>query len=161
MREAIEISHVALDLDDKEHHMAIGVTDFPMDEVMDRLDGEEPAALDKPEPMALAADGLAEVLHWVWQPEKHRRPKLRAAFHRFVSLSATLNPDLLNRLSYRELGLMLGCTRAALSKQSILFCRQFGGLQFRRQHGGRGNMRTAAIVSHQKRHNETNPEKPS
>lgn len=135
-----------------EHHALIGFEDFPMEDAINRLDGTPPPDA---QPMELAADGLAEILHWIWQPEKHRRPKLQVSFRRFLSMSMTLNPSLLNGLSYRELGLMLGCTRAALSKHALLFSRQFGGLKFRRQHNGRENMRAAALLNHQKRkHNE-------
>jgi hypothetical protein len=139
------IEHTAFSV---EAHGHIQTIDFPMEDAINRLDGTPPPDA---QPMALAADGLAEILHWIWQPEKHRRPNLRAAFRRFVSLSMTLNADLLNGLSYRELGLMLGCSRACLSKQALLFSQQFGGLHFRRQHNGRENMRAAAILNHQKR----------
>ena len=137
--------HIAFDNDNPEHHGAIGTCDFPMDEAINRLDGTPPPVA---QPMELAAHGLSEILHWVWQPEKRRRPQLQAACRRFIALSMTLRPELLCGLGYREVGALSGCTKAALSKLAILFSRQFGGLQFRRQHGGRDNMRKAALGNH-------------
>jgi hypothetical protein len=148
-------AHVAFDCDNAAHHAVIGTVDFPMDDLLERLDGSPPPELKQPDLMMLAASELREVFHWVWQPEKHRRPKLQASFRRFIALSATMRPELLGNLTYRQLGELLGCTRAALCKQALLFTRQFGNLQFRRQHNGRDNMRAARIRSYQKqKHDE-------
>lgn len=131
----------------EDHHHLVGVSAFPYDELFDRIDGTRSPTTP---PLELAGAGLREILGWVWRSNT-RRPNLRAAFRRFLAMSATMRPELFPGLGLRELGEAAGCTKALLSKQSIRFSEHFGGLQFRRQHNGRDNMRRAMKRSHQRR----------
>ena len=130
-----------------------------MEQVVNSLDRGQPFTAEfeqPPEPMELAAEGFARFMAWIWRSESdtRRAPDMQSAFRRFVAVSATMQPGLLNGLGFRELGEQLNCTKAALSKQGREFSERFGGLQFRRQHGGIDNMRKAAFLAHRKRHNE-------
>ena len=144
MRESIAVSHVALDYDAPEHYHAVGVVDFAMDEVVARLDGTQPPVA---QPLELAGEGLRAILHMVWRTGKNGRARPIAAFHKFLALSAVVNPTLFNDLTLKQLGAEHGITRAALSKHAVSFSKELG-LQFRRQHGGRDNMRKAALGNH-------------
>jgi hypothetical protein len=149
--------HVAFDLADPAHSAAIGTVDFPMDELFDRLDGpQRPTDPAQPPPMALAADGLHEILFWVWRCGRTQRATPISAYRKFLALSATLRPELFDDMTLEQLGSEVGCTKASLSKSALQFTKHFGGLQFRRQHNGRDHMRSAMLQSHRKRkHNES------
>jgi hypothetical protein len=141
--ESSEITHVAFD---ESHHELVGVEDFPMDDVINRLDGPAPEAefRQKPSTMDTAADGLHEILNWAWRGGKSKRLRPRAAFRRFLALSASLDPSLFDALSFRELGIEHGCTKAVLSKHSVQFSKRFK-IKFRRSHYGAANMRAARL----------------
>ena len=96
--------------------------------------------------MQLAADSLHRVLSWVWAGRKSHRP-LVTAFRKFVAMSATIDPDFCGNLTYRELAAKMGCTRAILSRHSLAFSDELGGLKFRRSRpaSARQRMREAAL----------------
>lgn len=154
--------HIAFD---ESHHKFIGTTDFPRDEIFDRLDGVSPpaAAPARPEAMTLAGDALGELLTWVWRSPTHKTTDIHGAFVKFLALSSTMRPELFDGQTYKELGEQVGCTRANISKAAVRFAEHFGGLHFRRQHNGRDNMRAARVRSYQKqKHDEpTNPNIPA
>jgi hypothetical protein len=150
--------HVAFEPTDPTHAAAIGHTDFPMDELLNRLDGPQRATADpeQPPPMTLAGDGLQEILFWVWRCGRMHRAKPISAYRKFLALSATLRPELFDDMTLEQLGSEVGCTKANLSKTALQFTKHFGGLHFRRQHNGQDNMRAAMLQSHRKRkHNES------
>jgi hypothetical protein len=131
--------------------------DFPMDDVINRLDGPAPEAefRQKPSTMATAADGLREILHWCWRSEKSQRRSPLAAFRQWLALSAVINPDLFDAKTFRQMGKEFGCTRALLSKNATAFSKRFG-LHFRRQHNGQATMRAARLRSYQKQKHDEN-----
>ena len=92
-----------------------------------------------------AADAMHAVLAWCWSNGK-RRPSLQVAFRKFISMSATLNPSWLSGMTFREIGKLCGCSRAILSRHSLSFSAELGGLKFRRSRpaSARANMSKAA-----------------
>ena len=93
----------------------------------------------------LASDALRRVLTWAWSNGK--RPfSMTTAFRKFISLSATIAPDLCGNLTFRELAAKMDCTRAILSRHSLSFSREMGNLKFRRSRpaSARLNMSVAA-----------------
>ena len=146
----------------EEHGELVGTCEFPHDEVLDRLDGTaSPDATPEHEAMQLAGDGLRELLHWVWRKGTARASPI-TAFRRFMVLSATLRPELLDDMTLSQLGQEAGCTKANLSKAALKFTTQFG-LEFRRQRTptSRAHMRTAMLASHEKRKNENTSPTPT
>ena len=138
-----------------EHHELIGSTEFPFEEVADRVDGGLTAtALDTPTPRELAADVLREVLAWAWLKSNGKPHNFRVAFNKFVALSSVIRPEFVGELSYRQIGERLGTTKAAVSKNALKFTQRFG-VQFPRQHNGKDNMRRAALLAHHKRKYES------
>jgi len=123
------------------------------------------------QPMELAADGLREILHWIWE-SKGKRRKFRSALVRLVVLTAVMKPALLDCLSYRELGKRLGgITKQALSHQAINFENAFQ-IKFARSRSKQSREHMAAArrggVNHntgkqkaRTQYENTNPEKPS
>src|ERR1035441_9478808 len=78
------------------HHELVGFVEFPHDEIFDRLDGTCPtptpqtAARARPDDaMALAGDGLYEILRWVWRRGRMQRRSPTTAFPKYLSLDAT------------------------------------------------------------------------
>jgi hypothetical protein len=132
------IEHVAYD---PESHGAIQTTNFDYAAV----DGEA----ERPDPMALAADGFGQFLAWIWQT-KGSEPDFGAAFTKFCAVSAVVSPELLSNMGLKEIGQRIGRTKAALSKWGVRFGREFGP-HFRRQHNGQANMSLAMKQSHEKR----------
>jgi hypothetical protein len=72
---------------------------------------------------------------------------MAVAFKKFVAMSATLDPSFLGNRTYREIAKTLGCTRAILSRHSLTFSDELGGLKFRRSRpaSARQRMREAAL----------------
>ena len=135
-----ERDHVRWKLGDKlalrpEDHAAFvgaeidGVTEFEFTE--DRgnpLDAELTGATENVHELA---EALRAVLDWVWRENGAvRKPK--SAMIRFVALSATLDPDLLDGMSYEKIGHKFGrVTKAAVSCAALAFQDKFA-VQFSR-----------------------------
>lgn len=133
--------HVGFDA----YHHATQTVDFPMNDVVARLDGTTSSTAPLPE---LAGDGLLSIMQWAWRGPTNRPANMHAAFVKFLALSATMRPEIFDGQTYKQLGSRVGVTRADISKAAVNFTRQFG-LHFRRQHNGISNMRAARIHSYQ------------
>jgi hypothetical protein len=106
---------------------------------------DDPAPTPHDEAAQLASDALRRVLTWAWSNGK-RPISMTTAFRKFISLSATIAPDLCGNLTFRELAAKMDCTRAILSRHSLSFSREMGNLKFRRSRpaSARLNMSVAA-----------------
>jgi len=126
-----------------EHHFPEPAADFDWR----ALDGEVLRTHGPRKPdLGLAADGLTRMLQWCWPPRRSVRVGLRVGFRRFVAVSMTLRPELLDNCTFAQVAREVGVTKAALSKHSVDFEREFG-LQFRRGRSAtaRAHMRAARM----------------
>lgn len=118
--ESPEISHVALDPDDPEHRRAVGVTDFPYEQVFNDLDEVAGAIAETPPtPRAQAGELLRQILTWCCGANGTR--SLRSATVRFVALTSGLRPEILRDRTGGDLARELGITKQALSAQAVKF----------------------------------------
>jgi hypothetical protein len=92
-------------------------TDFNYGDV-DELLGQLESTHD--EVRAEAAAAFSKILAWIWSTgPKHAQIK-------WLVLTAGLRPDLLDDKTYREIGIICGRTRAAISKAARKFQKTFG-----------------------------------
>jgi hypothetical protein len=120
------------------------VHQFDFDAVEDR--GNPLAAIvheEEPNPFQIGADGIAEILSWIWSSGPNR---MDAALRKLVMLTALLNGSLLNGEHNVQLAARLNCTKACLSKLAQDAQRVFG-TRFRRgrKESGIINMRLARL----------------
>jgi hypothetical protein len=139
MRDSIEISHVAFDLDDPEHHQAVGVTSFDFDAVDEALGFIHKA---RPSAREEAAELFRNLATWCFVGN---RP-LRCGMVKFIAIIAGLRPELLQDRSGQDLAAELGVTKQSLAHQSLLFSDAWG-IKFARSRSkeGREHMRNSRL----------------
>ena len=90
------------------------------------------AELERSDSAALASQSLLTMLQWVWGT-KPAKLESRAAFLKFVAMSAVVRPDILQNKSYEEIADLCGCSKANIALHAKNFQREFG-VVFRRSH---------------------------
>jgi len=99
---------------------AIQTTDFNFDDV-DKALGlikETP-----PDAKQVAAELFSKILNWCFAA---RGQSLKAAAGKFAVVAAGLRPDLVNDLTFEQIGAQLDITKQAVSKNAVLFQQAFG-----------------------------------
>jgi len=89
---------------------------------------EEAAPEDEIKTLAVAFD---RILRWCWRTQLDRCRQKRAAFYRFMAMTAAMRPDIMDNVSYAKLGKGYGVTKAQVSKLAVEFQDEFG-VHFRR-----------------------------